>query len=353
MRTAIAFGLVAAVMLGGAFVLNEQQSSSRDRSVPQYLLAPIEQRTLRESVTMRGELVESRRSVVRAERGGRVTDVPMRPARRIRPGDHVIEVDGRPQVAVTGAFPFWRQLRMTDRGKDVRQLQKILARDGHYRLEIDGVFGPATRDALRAWQRAHRIRPRDGALRPGDMIVMTLRARVARVRVAVGDRVQAGDEIAELAGDDLAVTIELDPSQRLRVRRGQPATIELTGTSLTLDGRIDDVAGFPVRRNRSGETDGADDAEGEMVYLADVAVERPVSSIAGAPARVEILIDEAVDVAAVPLAAIVSDGSGRAVVQVVEDDGSLRQLPVETGLVDGAYIEVHGLRGVDEVVLGA
>jgi hypothetical protein len=55
-------------------------------------------------------------------------------------------------------------LRMGSRGKRVRELQALLVRAG-YQVRADGDFGPATRDALKAFQTAHGITP-DGVYGP-------------------------------------------------------------------------------------------------------------------------------------------------------------------------------------------
>ena len=43
-------------------------------------------------------------------------------------------------------------------GSSVREVQRRLARAGYYHGRIDGVMGPRTRDAIRAFQRSHNMR---------------------------------------------------------------------------------------------------------------------------------------------------------------------------------------------------
>ena len=62
------------------------------------------------------------------------------------------------------------------------------------------------------------------------------------------------------------------------------------------------------------------------------------------------ILDERLDVLAVPLAAVVGAGNEREV-RIVDDDGTLDRRTVEVGLVDGEWIEVvSGLEG-DELVV--
>ncbi len=47
-------------------------------------------------------------------------------------------------------------------GSSVREIQRRLARAGYYHGPIDGVMGPQTRYAIRAYQRAHNMRVTEG-----------------------------------------------------------------------------------------------------------------------------------------------------------------------------------------------
>ncbi|MGF7005784.1 N-acetylmuramidase domain-containing protein [Aminobacter sp. BE322] len=63
-----------------------------------------------------------------------------------------------PVSAATG------MLRMGSKGAKVRELQALLVRAGHP-VKVDGDFGPTTRDAVRAFQKANRIKA-DGVAGP-------------------------------------------------------------------------------------------------------------------------------------------------------------------------------------------
>nr|BFE72343.1 hypothetical protein GCM10020092_056440 [Actinoplanes digitatis] len=68
----------------------------------------------------------------------------------MRAGDVVIEVSGRPVVALPGVLSTYRDLKPGDDGKDVAQLQRALGRLGLYHDgDDDGHFGAATKSAVR------------------------------------------------------------------------------------------------------------------------------------------------------------------------------------------------------------
>ena len=66
---------------------------------------------------------------------------------------------GQPDGRVLGAsaFRFNRIMRFGMTGRDVRELQVILQREGFYHLGLAGSFGPATRLALIAWQKKYHL----------------------------------------------------------------------------------------------------------------------------------------------------------------------------------------------------
>ena len=66
----------------------------------------------------------------------------------IKYGDVVSEVSGRPVFAVPTFLPLYRDLRMGDKGEDVKALQRMLRDIGLYKGEIDGVLGSGDIQAI-------------------------------------------------------------------------------------------------------------------------------------------------------------------------------------------------------------
>lgn len=95
-------------------------------------------RTSQESVTLNAALAS-----------GVVTRNPLAAGARITAGTSILEISGRPLLAMPGAFPFYRDLTVGDHGPDVKQLQAGLAAAG-FQVSVDGTFGAATTRAVQA-----------------------------------------------------------------------------------------------------------------------------------------------------------------------------------------------------------
>ena len=62
----------------------------------------------------------------------------------------------KPASKPTSSVPTYPTIRRGDRGELVTQCQRLLAKAGS-NLEIDGIFGPGTQSAVRAFQKKHNL----------------------------------------------------------------------------------------------------------------------------------------------------------------------------------------------------
>ncbi|MDW5327202.1 peptidoglycan-binding protein [Plantactinospora sp. KLBMP9567] len=119
---------------------------------PTVLTAEVEHRTLTDTVIIRGSVAGSRTVEVQpATVEGRtpiVTAVRIKVGASVAAGDVVMEVSGRPIIALPGVKPAYRDLLPGSKGEDVRQLQAALRSLGYKPGKLDGVFGPGTKNAL-------------------------------------------------------------------------------------------------------------------------------------------------------------------------------------------------------------
>jgi len=112
----------------------------------------VEQGVLAETLTVQGEVRagdQTSASLTAAGEGGVavVTDAPVAIGSQVSPGQVVLEINAQPVFALPGAFPFFRDLRTGDTGRDVEQLQRALNTAG-YSTTADGIFGLETERSL-------------------------------------------------------------------------------------------------------------------------------------------------------------------------------------------------------------
>lgn len=161
---ALLIGIVAAWQLTG------DDGDEETKEPP--LVNRVTQRTLRDELTISGELRRDELSTINSPFDGRVSQLSVEDGDNINAGDVIMALDGRPAVAVNGDFSFYRQLDVGTDGPDVLQLERILFESGYDPGAIDTLFTEATRSALRQWQIAYGY---GGATpEPEETIVVTI-----------------------------------------------------------------------------------------------------------------------------------------------------------------------------------
>ncbi len=124
--------------------------------VPSLVTAKVDRRVLAESVVTRGDVRPSGATTVTWTGGAStgaalVTGVPVQSGGQVVEGQVVVEVSGRPILAIAGTVPVYRDLRPGLSGKDVAQLQQALIRLGFTDADSEGTYGPGTKAAVSGW----------------------------------------------------------------------------------------------------------------------------------------------------------------------------------------------------------
>lgn len=168
---------------------------------------------------------------LRVEAQGLVTRAP-RAGAAPKPGATVLEIDGRPVVAYDGPTPLWRSLVPGDKGKDVAELQRWLARAGYDAGEPDGSFGRSLRAAVVAFNSATG-RGKVASFDPAAVVWTGSEApRLAAAAVAVGDRVSPGTVVARGPVRVVAATLSAAEDARPSAVDGVDAQIVLGDVSV-------------------------------------------------------------------------------------------------------------------------
>ncbi|HET9769553.1 MAG TPA: peptidoglycan-binding protein, partial [Acidimicrobiia bacterium] len=142
------------------------------------LTAPVERRVLKETVVLRGTVAAGESVTVTPVASGEegtaepvVTKLPVAAGDTVRAAQVLLEVSGRPVIALPGRLPVYRDLRPGAKGDDVAQVQKALRDLGHGTgSDAPGTFGPGTKAALQAFYAALGYDPRPAVDDDGEAV---------------------------------------------------------------------------------------------------------------------------------------------------------------------------------------
>lgn len=315
-----------------------------------------------------------------------VTGTPVATGGEVRPGTAVVELNGRPVLALSGAIPLFRDVRPGDSGPDVSMVQEamraagqlipasengrfgsasqrateVLYRDAGYeprytqrsRDDVDatieaarsrlagaqsalsqarsGAGGIPTGDAraavVAATAELNKVRASEGAVLPAAeaVIVPQLPGVLVRTGASLGDQVEAGTVVAAIGSVNLAVQMKLTEAQIAELGSAPAAArVDQAAGDYESECTADPAAVVAIPKS-AGEAQVP--AADERAILINCATAPPLESI-GSNVRVRITIPRSDGpVLAVPASAIGSDPDGRTFVEVL---GSGDPAPVE------------------------
>jgi len=297
--------------------------------------------------------------------------------RTISNGEKLAEIDGEPLFALSGRVPAWRDMTPGESGPDVAELQKSLASLGYYTGgDTAGFFGPATQDAVSLYyEHLGYTAPATGGMPMTDVIFLpSLPAKVIAVNGAQGQ--QPGQPFLELAArGSLALTGELPPAYAGQVKTGlkvqifdevpgihATGTVADVGTATTITpvGAIVNVGGGSTSVGSAGPTGAGSTGAGSAGTSGSGSsgsgtnpggtpfiplTVNPSKPLPAALNGENVLVTVETGrtegpVLTVPVAAIVTTGSGTSYVTVVGADSKQTQVPVTPGISENGYVQV-------------
>ena len=174
------------------------------------------------------------------EAAGVLTQRLVASGEQVSSGDVVYTVDLAPVAVAVGDVPAFRDLAQGARGADVSQLQQMLVDTGYSSTAPDGIFGPATLAAYKAWQKASGF-PVTGTAPLGSIVFVSRLPAVvgwndaaaasadgsssADVKGVVGVRLAEGDTVAQFLPPAPSFTISLPQGQRRLVDVGMAVAL--------------------------------------------------------------------------------------------------------------------------------
>lgn len=419
-RTLLIVGGTAVIALGAGIFAGTRITSPADAvartAAPEAseVTVPVEARTLNSEVVTRGDVTAAGAVDVTPETGGLETppivtgQVPAVGA-EIAEGAALLEIVGRPLIALAGELPMYRSLGPGMSGPDVEQLEVTLQRLGLDPGTVDDEYTSATGNAVAELferigyeppapdpqaeaeldaaedavdQAEDLVEDAEEALDEADPAAPDVPADTDALEDALDDAREqlddakaARDEAAVAAGTPLpASEVVFVPSlprrvDEVHVRRGgqiDGAVMSVSGASLVVTANVDDAdhellaleqpvsIELPTGEQVAGTITGIAEAEGEGASGWDVTVTpgeltpEQAEALRGQNVRLTVPIESTEgDVLAVPLAALTAGPGGETRVEVMRD-GAPELVEVEVGLTAQGYAEVTAVEGTLE-----
>jgi hypothetical protein len=358
--------LVIGCLIGSRFMSTPAQlAASALPPAPSVITASVENRVVSNQIVTRG-LVTSPNSVDLLREHGItpgpanvVTAVPLSSGAVVTAGMVVVEISGRPQFVLKGAFPSYRDLVEGLVGPDVAQLRQALAEIG-FSTDSDpaGTFGSETATAVSslyssAGYGGQRVLPTNEVT-----FVPTLPTTLELANVRVGALSSTSSILLE--SGDLEVTVKADAQIMALSKVGLPVSVVSDTDGDTISGTVAGTAETLVATGptstESTET-GSPPADAVKERILRVLPNAPLpSSWRGQDVRVTIA-DGSSDgeVLAVPVSAIFTSATGATIVTIVsQDEGTTtrRQIDVKPGVIGQGFVEVTPIGAGSVLVAG-
>lgn len=339
-RLAAALAALTALGALAAFTVWGPSASSGEEPAPRPgATAHVELTTLERRESLDGTLGHPRAGSFFARSDGVLTRLPD-VGTELSAGDRAWEIDDRPTVLLRGDVPAHRLLEPGVRGEDVRRFEQALSELGYGGFTVDDEYTWLTAEAVRNWQRDTRGMEVTGTVDPARIWYTSGPVRVTSHEVAVGSDVGPGTALLDTTATERVVRIDLDVDDRGLVAEGDKVTVEMPGGG-TVTGEVASVG--TVAEAAEESQDGAPGEEGGatvevLVLLPDDAE----GFLDRAPVTVEVRGQSREDVLAVPVGALIALSGGGYGVSVVDADGTVGEVPVETGWFSDGLVEVTG-----------
>lgn len=303
--------------------------------------ARVERTTLLREETLDGALGYTGGGTFFARSDGVVTRLPA-VGSELTAGDLAWEVDGRPTVLLHGDRPAYRPLAAGSSGEDVRQFEQALAELGYSGFTVDDEYTWLTAEAVRRWQDDTEGMEVTGEVHPSQIWYTSGAVRVTGHEVDVSAGVAPATPLLTTSSTRQVVRVDLPVDDRDLLTEDAEVTVQLPGGE-SVAGVVESV-GTVASVEEGEEGGGGGDPTVEVVIdleedTADFLDQAPVTVVARGGSREDVL--------AAPVGALIALPGDRYGLSVVDGDGTVRDVPVETGWFSDGRVEVTG-EGIGE-----
>ena len=337
-----------AILAIGALTLSACSGTNADAQAPQSFdgaTATVTKGDLVGETTVQGTLHYADSYTLKSAFEGVVTALPT-PGTSLTQGSHVYTVAGNNTYLLHGSIPAWRAFEegMSD-GEDVTQLETALSELGYFEATPNAHFDWNTIAAIKKWQKALTL-PQSGSLPLGTVLFAPEDLRIGALKARVGDNATMETELFAASSSRQVISANLKLSDQALGVVGNSVTVRLPGSAATTTGTITSVE--PPREKASEE--GSKETTKERIIPITVTPD-DTSALEGlqeASVSLGLTSETRTGVLSVPLGALVALSTDQFGVEVVDEKGEIRRVPVTVGLFAGDRVEVSG----DEIAEG-
>ena len=337
-----------AILAISALTLSACSGTNTDAQAPQSFdgaTATVTKGDLVGETTVQGTLHYADSYTLKSAFEGVVTALPT-PGTTLTQGSHVYTVAGNNTYLLHGATPAWRAFEegMSD-GEDVTQLETALSELGYFDATPNAHFDWNTIAAIKKWQKALTL-TQNGTLPLGTVLFAPEDLRIGALKARVGDNATMETELFTASSSRQVISANLKLSDQALGVVGNSVTVRLPGSATTTTGTITSVE---PPREKAGE-EGSKETTKERIIPITVTPD-DTSALEGlqeASVSLGLTSETRTGVLSVPLGALVALSTDQFGVQVVDEKGEIRRVPVTVGLFAGDRVEVSG----DEIAEG-
>ena len=339
---------VLAILAIGALTLSACSGTNADAQAPQSFdgaTATVTKGDLVGETTVQGTLHYADSYTLKSAFEGVVTALPT-PGTSLTQGSHVYTVAGNNTYLLHGSIPAWRAFEegMSD-GEDVTQLETALSELGYFEATPNAHFDWNTIAAIKKWQKALTL-PQSGSLPLGTVLFAPEDLRIGALKARVGDNATMETELFAASSSRQVISANLKLSDQALGVVGNSVTVRLPGSAATTTGTITSVE--PPREKASEE--GSKETTKERIIPITVTPDdtSALDGLQEASVSLGLTSETRAGVLSVPLGALVALSTDQFGVEVVDEKGEIRRVPVTVGLFAGDRVEVSG----DEIAEG-
>jgi peptidoglycan hydrolase-like protein with peptidoglycan-binding domain len=316
----------------------QSKASSPETTAHTPATTAVQHGTLSGAVQVPGTLDFAEHASISTSSPGVLTMVP-KPGSTVSLGQPLFAVNNTPVPLLHGILPAWRSFEIgMDDGPDILQLETNLKTLGYFKEQPDKTFTWHTVQSARAWQKSLGIE-QTGAIPIGSIVFAAADLRVAATEALPG--AQTPGAVIKTTSLAKRVTADLRLSNQNLAAVGTKVTLSLPGGTDT-PGTVAEIGAPTERVSGAGAK--------EMVIPVSIEVDLPatVEQLQRASVMVAFPSQQRENVLYVPVEALVALDSRTFGVEIADPAGSLRKVPVATGMFADGKVEISG----DDIAAG-